>query len=248
MVLTKTEICLTSVEGAAVAADAGADRVEVCTALELGGLTPSMALIEGVRQVFAGEVVVLIRPRPGDFVYSNAELQLMAAEIRHVIGAGVDGVAVGALTREGVVDVAAMELLMNAASGAPVTFHRAIDSVAEIAAELPVLRSLGVSRLLTSGGAPVASSGLDCIRRLVQDSEEGPAIVAASGIRSENVRELIQSTGVREVHFSASMQVASPSVQLNGPVLTDDEYRSSELGYTKTDPEEVHAIMKVLRA
>ena len=241
----QTEICLTAVDGALVAQNEGADRVEVCTALEVGGLTPSMALIEGVRQVFDGQVVVLVRPRPGDFVVTESELGVMIDDISRASDAGANGVAIGALTTAGEIDVDAMAHLMDAAKGMKVTFHRAIDSVVDGLGALPILRSLGVQRLLTSGGAVTAAEGAQRLAQMVEASSEGPSIVAASGIGSENVRALIEKSGVKEIHFSASRCIRSTMTGGGAWVLTDD---ANALDHMGTDPVEVAAIIQALRS
>ncbi|NED90400.1 copper homeostasis protein CutC, partial [Streptomyces sp. SID11233] len=157
------EIAVTSAAGARAARENGADRVELCTALELGGLTPSAALVEAV----AAEglpVQVLVRCRPGDFVHDAEEIALMAAEVRSVIASGAAGVVIGALTADGALDTDAVARLAGAAraSGRPVevTLHRAIDQSADPVATAALLPPLGLTRVLTSGGAPAAADGL----------------------------------------------------------------------------------------
>ncbi|WP_327126380.1 copper homeostasis protein CutC [Streptomyces sp. NBC_01727] len=198
------EIAVTSPAGARAARENGADRVELCIALELGGLTPSAALVEAV----AGEglpVQVLVRCRPGDFVHDAEEITLMAAEVRSVIASGASGVVVGALTADGALDTVAITRLAEAAraSGRPVdiTLHRAIDQSADPVAAAALLPSLGLTRVLTSGGAPTAAEGLAAIAAMVA-AAPGVQVMAGGGVRPADIPALT-SAGVAAVHLSA---------------------------------------------
>ncbi|NEA44338.1 copper homeostasis protein CutC, partial [Streptomyces sp. SID11385] len=175
------EIAVTSAAGARTAREHGADRVELCTGLELGGLTPSAALVESVAAVGL-PVQVLVRCRPGDFVHDAEELALMAAEVRSVIASGARGVVIGALTVEGGLDVDAVARLRDAAHEAgpsvEVTLHRAIDVSADPVAAAALLPALGLTRVLTSGGAPAAGQGLD---RLAAMAAAAPGVQVMAG-------------------------------------------------------------------
>ncbi|MFJ2398601.1 MULTISPECIES: copper homeostasis protein CutC [unclassified Streptomyces] len=198
------EIAVTSPAGARVALDHGADRVELCTGLELGGLTPSAALVEAVAAVGL-PVQVLVRCRPGDFVYDAEETALMVAEVRSVIASGASGVVVGALTADGSLDTAAVTRLATAAqdAGRPVevTLHRAIDLSADPVATAALLPALGLTRVLTSGGAPVAGQGLARLAAMV-DVAPGVQVMAGGGVRPADIPELT-AAGVAAVHLSA---------------------------------------------
>ncbi|MGW1183790.1 copper homeostasis protein CutC [Streptomyces drozdowiczii] len=198
------EIAVTSPAGARAARENGADRVELCTALELGGLTPSAGLVEAV----AAEglpVQVLVRCRPGDFVHDAEELALMAAEVRSVIASGAAGVVIGALTADGALDVPAVARLAEAAraSGRPVevTLHRAVDQSADPVATAALLPSLGLTRVLTSGGAPAAAEGLATIAAMAAAAPE-VEVMAGGGVRLADIPALV-SAGVASVHLSA---------------------------------------------
>ncbi|MCI2959449.1 hypothetical protein MN032_17330 [Agromyces atrinae] len=186
-----------------VAARIGADRIELCTALALGGLTPSIGLIEyAVARRDQGGVTVhvLVRPRTGGFEYTPDELDASVADIRAAVRAGADGVVVGAL-RGGELDRDALARFVAAADGACVTLHRAIDVLADPAAALVGLADLGIDRVLTSGGADDAGSGLDMIARMVA-SAPGLEIMAGGGVTVATVADLV-SAGVDAVHASA---------------------------------------------
>lgn len=198
------EIAVTSPAGARAARENGADRVELCTALELGGLTPSAALVEAV----AAEglpVQVLVRCRPGDFVHDAEEVALMAAEVRSVVASGASGVVIGALTADGALDTAAVARLADAAraSGRPVevTLHRAVDQSADPVATAALLPSLGLTRVLTSGGAPAAAEGLAAIAAMVA-AAPGVELMAGGGVRLADIPALA-AAGVASVHLSA---------------------------------------------
>ncbi|WP_328865289.1 copper homeostasis protein CutC [Streptomyces sp. NBC_00304] len=198
------EIAVTSAAGARAARENGADRVELCTALELGGLTPSAALVKAV----AAEglpVQVLVRCRAGDFVHDAEEIALMAAEVRSVITSGAAGVVIGALTADGALDTVAVARLAEAArtSGRPVevTLHRAVDQSADPVATAALLPSLGLTRVLTSGGAPAAADGLAVIGAMVA-AAPGVQVMAGGGVRLADIPALA-SAGVAAVHLSA---------------------------------------------
>ncbi|MEV0917785.1 copper homeostasis protein CutC [Streptomyces sp. NPDC049967] len=198
------EIAVTSAAGARAARENGGDRVELCTALELGGLTPSAALVEAV----AAEglpVQVLVRCRAGDFVHDAEEIALMAAEVRSVIASGAAGVVIGALTADGALDTVAVARLAEAArtSGRPVevTLHRAVDQSADPVATAALLPSLGLTRVLTSGGAPAAADGLAVIGAMVA-AAPGVQVMAGGGVRLADIPALA-SAGVAAVHLSA---------------------------------------------
>lgn len=212
-----TEVCVESTAGARAAALGGADRVELCAALELGGITPSAGLLEAVVDVIPTHV--LIRPRGGGFCYSSGEIRVMAKDVEHAIGRGAESVVLGALTENGGIDLPAMVRLLGAAGDAPVTFHRAFDSVRDPMAALDDLIELGVDRLLTSGGRPTAVEGIDVIAEFVLRCGDELRVMPGSGITPENAATVIVGTGAREIHFSARRRLtdrAEPTVQV-GP-------------------------------
>ncbi|MEW1776709.1 copper homeostasis protein CutC [Streptomyces sp. NPDC086777] len=198
------EIAVTSPAGARVALAQGADRVELCTGLELGGLTPSAALVEAVAAVGL-PVQALVRCRPGDFVYDAEDIALMAAEVRSVIASGASGVVVGALAADGTLDTEAVVRLAAAAqdAGRPVevTLHRAVDVSADPVATAALLPALGLTRVLTSGGAPAAGQGLERLAAMVE-AAPGVQVMAGGGVRPSDIPALT-ATGVAAVHLSA---------------------------------------------
>jgi copper homeostasis protein len=198
--LTLVEAAVETLEAALAAERAGADRLELCVNLDDGGTTPSTGLTAAVIDATKLPVFVLIRPRAGDFVYSDEEIDLMLREVEAAGIIGVAGIVTGALTSDHTVDAGQTRALIEAAAGLPVTFHRAFDSAINTPDALEQLIDLGVTRVLTSGGAPTALEGADVIAALVNQAGDRISIVAGGGIREHNVSELTRRTGVREVH------------------------------------------------
>jgi len=209
LVVPELEISVETLDGVVTAAVA--DRIELCTALSEGGLTPSIGLVEAAAAAAgSAEVHVLVRPRPGGFAYSADELALMRADVGHAVAAGATGVVVGALA-EGDIDVVATAGLVEAAGEAPVTFHRAFDQLATPLAALDVLAGLGVARVLTSGGPDAID--VVAVAALVEHSRAtaGPTIMACGGIRPQNVGSVLERTGVPAVHAAPRTPVGTAS-------------------------------------
>ena len=216
------EICAADIDSVHAAARGGAHRVELCCALSEGGLTPSVGMIEEALTVPGIKVNVLIRPRTGDFLYSEAELRTMLRDVTLCRKLGVNGVVFGALTPAGNVDITAYRRMAEAAGGLHKTFHRAFDMCRDPRQAVRDIIKLGFDRILTSGHALSAMDGVELIRRL---QEEFPEItfIAAGGITPGNESEIVRLTGVREIHASAKITVQSrmtyrnPAVSMGTP-------------------------------
>ena len=198
--MTLVEAAVETLDSALAAERAGADRIELCQNLSDGGTTPGTRLIGAVTERTRLPVFVLIRPRAGDFVYSDDEFDQMIRGTELARRLGIAGIVTGALTPDGRVDVERTRTLVEAAAGLPVTFHRAIDSAVDLPAALEEAIEAGASRVLTSGGAAMAVEGVDLIAALVGQARERITVIAGGGIREPNVRDVITRTGVREVH------------------------------------------------
>jgi copper homeostasis protein len=198
--MTLVEAAVETLEEALAAKRAGADRIELCANLGVGGTTPSAGLIASVVQQVNHPVFVMIRPRGGDFVYAADEIDAMIEDIDRARPLGIAGVVTGALRSDGGVDVDSMRRLMSPAAGLPVTFHRAFDVVANRTDALEQVIELGASRVLTSGGAATALDGAVAIAMLVDQAGERVSIVAGGKIREQNARDVIARSGVHEVH------------------------------------------------
>jgi copper homeostasis protein len=203
------EICADSVESAIAAEEGGAQRIELCSALSEGGLTPSLGLIRAVRSRIRIALHVMIRPRSGDFLYSNDDLAVMREDIALVAQCGVDGVALGLLNAEGDVDVKRTRELVELARPMEVTLHRAIDMARDIEAALKEVILTGADRILTSGAEASAMQGRNRIRNLVHNSEGRIRVMAGGGVRAENVQEIAQATGAIEFHAALRRVVPS---------------------------------------
>lgn len=195
------EACLETVASAVAAERAGADRIELCSDLAEGGVTPSAGLIRAVRSRVDIPIHVLIRPRGGAFVFDGAEEEVMLADIREARRSGADGVVVGALSTGQRIHRARTERLVAAAGTMAVTFHRAFDATPDLDASMALLVELGVPRVLTSGGAATAMEGSAALARLQSRWGERITLLAGGGVRASNVRRLVDATGVREVHL-----------------------------------------------
>ncbi|MCV2370475.1 copper homeostasis protein CutC [Roseateles oligotrophus] len=207
------EVCVDDVAGLNAAIQGGADRIELCSSLAIGGLTPSAGLMAEASH-HSVPVVALIRPRSGGFLYSAAEERVMLRDIELAAELGLAGVAIGALTREGSLDLAMLGRLARRAEGLQLTLHRAFDLVRDQTTALEEAISLGFHRILSSGGAPSAPAGAAQLASLVEQSRSRIQILAGSGINSENVAELLFSTGVQEVHASCRTLELEPAPEL----------------------------------
>lgn len=194
------ESVVETADQARAAERAGAARLELCVRLETGGVTPPPPVLAAVIEAVSIPVFVMIRPRPGDFVYTDAELAQALREIAGVRAAGAAGIVLGVLRDDSRIDVERTRQLVEAADGLPVTFHRAFDAVPDQEAALEDAMAAGVCRLLTSGGAVTALEGADRLRVLVERARDRLTVMAGGGVRAGNVRALLGRTGVREVH------------------------------------------------
>lgn len=201
------EICCYSTACAREAQQNGADRIELCAAPLEGGLTPSSGVLKSARQAITIPVHPIIRPRGGDFCYSDTEFTAMLDDVCTVRQLGFPGLVIGVLDVDGGVDVPRMRQIMEAAAGMAVTFHRAFDMCADPRQAFDKLAELGVARILTSGQQQTAEKGLSLLRELI-DHKCAPIIMAGAGVRAENLPQLL-AAGVQEVHSSAGQWIPS---------------------------------------
>lgn len=197
------EVCTGCIESVWAAQRGGAQRVELCSGLDEGGLTPSMGFIRAAVAVEGIKKHVLIRPRGGDFLYTPAEHEVIVEDILAAKQAGVDGVVIGALTEEGDVDLVAMARYMEAAEGVAVTFHRAFDLCRDPRRALEDIISLGCHHVLTSGTAASAEAGIPLLRELVEQSRGRISIMPGCGVGPQNAAKIVGETGVTEIHASS---------------------------------------------
>ena len=235
---TLLEICVDDLDGVEAAATGGADRIELCSGLALGGLSPSPSFAASALE---GGLVVhaMVRPRPGDFVYSAEELALMIAEVRMLASAGVHGVVVGATRVDGSPDTDSLARLRDAAAGIHIVLHRAIDLAPDPIQAIELACSLGYDHVLSSGGAATAAEGAEMLAQMVAAAAGRLSIIAGSGITPDNVASLMQATRVPVVHASAA----------SGEHWADPRVADFGFGPTlrrRTDPAKVAALRTTL--
>jgi copper homeostasis protein len=194
------EAAVESLDDALAAVDGGADRLELCANLSVGGTTPDQRLIAAVLARVTTPVFSMIRPRGGSFVYTDSEIAQMRRDIEMSLDLGVAGVVLGVLDAANHVDVTRTQSLVGVAGARRVTFHRAFDRTPDLFAAADTLISLGVSRVLTSGGAATASEGVETLALLVERGAGQLGILAGGGVRANNVRDIVHRSGVHEVH------------------------------------------------
>lgn len=213
------EICVESVNHAVAAERGGAQRIELCTDLASGGITPSAELMQTARRLVQIPIHVLIRPRAGNFYYSDDELEIMGNNIRAARQFGMDGVVLGVLKKNARVDIERTKALVKLAHPLSVTFHRAFDASKNLDTSLEDVIQTGASRILTSAGQPRATDGLSTLARLVQSARDRTSIMPCGGINSDNVLHIVRATSAQEVHTSAG--TSSPNSTGNGDDLSE---------------------------
>ncbi|MBX3015167.1 MAG: copper homeostasis protein CutC [Caldilineaceae bacterium] len=237
------EICVDSVEGALAAQAGGAHRVELCDNLLEGGTTPSAGMIALTRQQITIGLQVIIRPRGGDFCYSDLEFAVMKADVLQAKQLGADGVVIGLLNPDGTIDQERTAELIALARPLSVTFHRAFDMVADPLQALEDLVGLGVERVLTSGLESSALEGVDLINALVQRAGDRIIVMAGGGVHERNLAKIINHGGVREIHLSARGTVESAMHYRNRHVFMGGALRPPEFSRQTTDRTRVQAIV-----
>jgi len=239
------EVCIDSVESAIAAENGGARRVELCSDLLEGGITPGAGLIASVRRRIAIDVFVMIRPRGGDFCYTELEFEVMQEEIKHARQLGADGIVLGLLDEQGRVDVGRTRHLVELARPLPVTFHRAIDMTPDLPTALSDVLATGASRILTSGGAPNATRGVREIARMVETANGSIAIMAGGGISANTIATIAETTGASEFHSSARTAVRSP-VRFRKEGMAMGDIRDREYRRFLVREESVRAMVRAL--
>lgn len=235
------EIAAGSLASALAAQDGGADRIELCENLGEGGCTPSYGTLAIARDRLRIPLYVLIRPRPGDFLYGEAECETMLRDIETCVRLGCDGVVLGALDADGAVDVPMCRILIDAAGDLGVTFHRAFDVARDPGKALEDVIALGCERLLTSGAHPTGLEGADTIASVVRQSAGRIRVMAGAGVTPANVRDVLARSGAHEVHASARSLRMSPMRHRHAlPGLSPD--------WPQTDVDVVRALRQALDA
>lgn len=238
------EVCVDSVESAVNAEIGGADRIELCGDLIVGGITPSLALYERIREKINIPIHVLLRPRFGDFLYSEEELEVLICQAKMFAEAGADNLVIGCLTPDGRLDLEVMKRIIDAADGIPINLHRAFDMCRDLDEALEDAKKLGVVSILTSGGCASAKEGakeLDELKKNAGDID----IMAGAGMNAQNIKFMLNTTSLTSFHMSgkktleSKMEYRNPKVNMGLPSL-------SEYEIIQTDVQEVRAAKLVM--
>lgn len=208
-----------SLQSAIAAVEGGADRIELCSSLNEGGLTPSAACIELTRKYLDVEINVMIRPRSGDFCYSELEYEIMKRDIEIAMKLGADGIVIGILTEEGEVHIERMKEIVSICGSLNVTFHRAFDMTKNPYKALEDIKKLKIHRILTSGQKSTAVNGIELIKELVNMANDQVILMPGCGINEDNAFNIIEYTGAKEIHLSGRKKVHSKMKYRNSKVF-----------------------------
>lgn len=228
-----------NIESCAIAQAAGAHRIELCDNPYDGGTTASYGFIKAARKLLTNQLFPIIRPRGGDFLYSDAEFEIMKTDVQRCKNLGCDGVVIGMLHTDGSVDIARCKQLVDLAYPLSVTFHRAFDRTNNPFKALEDIISIGCERILTSGQKPTAIEASELIANLIDQADSRILIMPGSGVRSENIVELAEKTGATEFHTSASVSTSSKMEFII-------EAMREDLTAVVTDGNEVRKIIQLL--
>ena len=238
------EVCCYSTECAVIAQQNGADRIELCAAPLEGGLTPSYGVLRATRQRVSIPVHPIVRPRGGDFCYTDGEFAAMLEDVRQVRSLGYPGLVIGVLNPEGQIDMLRMRQVMVAAGPLAVTFHRAFDMCVDPVQAIEQLAELGVARVLTSGQQPTAEKGILLIRELIERGNS-PIIMAGAGVRASNLSLFLQAD-VKEVHSSAGQWVPSEMRYRNPGLSMSTDPDADEYSRYAVDGAAVAAMKEII--
>jgi copper homeostasis protein len=241
------EACVDSVEAALAAQEGGANRLELCADLLEGGITPSGGMMELVRRRLTLPLHVLIRPRGGDFCYSDLEFETMQLDIERAKQLHADGVAIGILEPDGSIDLERSRALVALARPMSVTFHRAFDMSRDPYRSLQALMDLGVDRVLTSGQEASAWEGVRLIASLVQQAKDRIVVMAGGGITERNAGEIVGRSGVSEIHATARVSVDSRMQYRNLHCSMGGALRPPDYGLSTASSDRVRAFVNAVR-
>jgi copper homeostasis protein len=242
------EVSIEGVDGLLVAQDNGADRVELCASVIEGGITPSIGMVREALRRARIPVFVIVRPRGGDFLYSEAEFESMRQDVTALKELGVPGIVTGCLTAGAQVDERRMAELLCSARPMSLTFHRAFDMVRDPVEALEVLINLGVDRVLTSGQHATAIEGLANLKRLGKVADGRIIVMPCGGLRAANIGQVYRETGLRELHFAAHKAEPSAMIYRNPRVSMGGTSQDHEYLKTVTDPTTVRSTVEAAQS
>ncbi len=242
------ELCVEGVDGAVAAAEGGADRVELCASLMEGGITPSLGTLHATLAAIAIPVAIMVRPRGGDFLYSDREFDSMCEDAAAFAKAGAETIVFGCLTPDGAVDEPRTRRMVAAAAPARTTFHRAFDMTADPHEALEALIRCGVTRVLTSGQAPDGIAGLPLLAALVRQAAGRITILGCGALRPETIGRVRREAGLAELHFSAGITLPSGMRYRRDNLPMGSAPDAREFQNLATDPALVRATIAAARA
>ena len=242
------EVCIDSLSSARAAIRGGADRLELCSALPLGGLTPYIALLQQIREESEIPIRCLMRPRAGDFLYSPDEIKMMTKQIREFKSAGADGFVIGCLTANGDLDCAAILPLIDAAGGAGLTLHRCIDVSADPVQTYLKAAELGIDTVLTSGAANNCMNGIDTIKTLLElrDQTHGPEVLIGAGVSTANINTLLSTLPHANAFHASCKKLIESSMTFRRDEVPMGLPNLDEWHIQQTDEAQVRALKKAL--
>jgi copper homeostasis protein len=245
--MMQIEVCVDSPQGVSAAREGGADRVELCDNLFEGGTTPSIGSVNMARRIEGIKLHIIIRPRGGDFLYSDVEFDTIRMDVAAARSASVDGIVIGMLTADGMIDKVRTNELVTLARPMSVTFHRAFDMTVDPMAALEDLIEIGIDRVLTSGQQTDALSGAETIKKLVEAAGERIVIMACGSIDETNAADVVAQTGASNFHFTAFEEKTSEMTFINGAISMGSENAPSEYVRKVTSAEKVGLVIKAIR-
>ena len=244
----KIEICVEGVDGLVAAQEVGADRVELCASLLEGGITPSLGVVKAALRVATIPFHVIVRPRGGDFLYSELEFEAMLEDVKALRDLRVAGVVIGCLTADGRIDETRTKVLVEAARPLKVTCHRAFDMTADYREAIEALVRCGVDRVLTSGQRDTAEEGVDILKATAEAAAGRIVVMACGGLDEDNIARLRRESGCDEMHFAALTTVGSGMTYRNPNVGMGGTAIEREYEVTLTDREAVRRTIAAARA
>lgn len=242
----RLEVCVDRLGDALSAVEAGADRLEVCSALELGGLTPSIGLLKQILADTDAEVVAMVRPRAGGLCYDRHDFNTCVHDAQEALAAGAHGVVFGFLLPEGTVDSESTGKMVEVVGRSQSVYHRAFDFTADQTAALIQLIELGVARVLTSGGEPTALAGVERLSKLTRLAAGRIEVMPGGGIRPNNVVEIVQSVGCRQVHVGAAIYGCDNSLDQRSTIQLSNSSAYPRGAYRSLDAQSVRQIADLL--
>lgn len=241
------EVCVEGIEGLIAAQEAGADRVELCAALVEGGITPSLGTVREALRIAKVPFHVIVRPRGGDFLYSEAEFRTMLSDIGALREMGVPGIVIGYLNADGSIDEARTRASVDAAGSMSVTFHRAFDMASDMEDAVAALIRCGVDRVLTSGQEKLATDGIDALAEIVRLSGDDLIVMACGELDADGIADVQTRSGVRELHFAALHSHESPMTFRNPRIGMGGPDFGREYLNTVTDADAVRQMIAAVR-